>query len=1092
MKKLHSILALVTISAIASQCAKKRPVETVYDFDGNRYEKATLLSHDQWKYKATVIQTSSEGGFVFVGQSTPMRLGRFEFGRDSLSFYNVVTPYKDKNPENLPELVNSWEITHSEYRLTESDGKVLNKEQEDDRIPFDQKKFFKIAWTSQKLDMLADGSGCFEKIEDRLVEGSQEVTPEHFSFAVDQVYELKYVCNSFSNIQRRVNSGNFTYTIRVKHSFAPLAPSDYEPMAYKSEFDERRPKYGFFETVVDKFNEEKGRFEKVILANRWNPKKEHTIYFAEDFPADYKWIYTHPELGIEKVTNDLLQRNGLTMRFRFKDDPNVKFGDVRYSFVKFVTRLDDSSPFGYGPSDVNPLTGEILRSDSVIWTAGVKEYIRRIRDFEGEEPGLESSKLLNEMNRVLATALPDKFTEGAPNITRDFLKTAHKFDNRGLVYQKETDPAALTSDRERARFELQKIISANLFANPGYASFTNRDPFNYGVNNFERIVDTDNSRLVPNDAISKVRRTMEKAGIQMSAEVATLLNRLQTETQAHFYSYGDLQQRDNFLRIKAKDPTTIHYLDPYLATIPEVIGKKTDQQIIDTMLYRVAIHEFGHNLNLRHNFYGSVDYMNFGESIPQRDRNNQIIKDKDGKELKSTPISASVMDYLNLTDEYNVEHNWEAYDEAALVYAYTGGQLDRSVSDVSVDASGKVTVTKRSTPRQYLYCSDEHRGWYNPFCNAYDLGSTPSEVAMSMIKNYARAYTSRNNPYLRAYWDTRSYVSSVAADMMNPLKFLSLYSERGRWLNRMTPQAEFADPREYGRISLAIQEDMRRAVTLLAAFYGSVRGFDQTSRPFLDNVDAFTGEVTRIGILPDKLYALLALGGSNPMSITNQGEALEISFLNYMNEGSELGAMTRNALKDIAVENLNIQFRGYESFGRSLFISSASTSGSALDSKFIDRMAVYCYTPKALNEVFGIDSKSFYQKYDEQSTDYAPKSEEDWNNPEFMEPLTAGFARVGGVDKDGLDKGANLYPVLDPNRFPAGANGTGTRIAIVRVGADYYVAPMLVDSEGYSYDYVARIVREGVTPSSAQYLVYSKALYDSARFGFLQSCYGAN
>jgi hypothetical protein len=1092
MKKVHSILALLTISALATQCAKKRPVEAVYDFDGNRYEKSTLLSSNQWKYKATVTQTSSEGGFVFVGQSTPLRLGRFEFGRESLAFYNVVTPYKDKNPENLPELINSWEIEHSEYRLAESDGKVLNREQEDDRIPFDQKKFFKIAWTSQKLDMLGSSNECFEKIEDRFVEGSQEVGPEHFSFEVDQVYEVKRICNSFSNIQRRINSGNFTYTIRVRHSFAPLAPSDYKPMAYKSEFDERRPKYGYFETVVDKFNDEKGRFEKVILANRWHPNKEHTFYFAEDFPAEYKWIYTHPELGIEKVTNDLLQRNGLSMRFRFKEDPKVKFGDVRYSFVKFVTRLDDSSPFGYGPSDVNPLTGEIIRADSVMWTAGLKEYIRRIRDFEGEEPGLESSKLLNEMNRILATALPDKFTEGASAITRDFLKTAHKFDNRGLVYGDETDPAALASNRERARFELQKIISANLFANPGYAAFTTRDPFNYGVNNFDRIMDNDGSRIVPNDAISKLRRTMDKAGIDMPAEVATLMNRLQTETKAHFYSYGDVQQRDNFLRVKAKDPTTIHYLEPYLATIPEVMGKKTDQQIMDTILYRVAIHEFGHNLNLRHNFYGSVDYMNFSNPVPQRDRNNQVLKNDDGEDLMSTPLSSSVMDYLSLTDEYNLEHNWEAYDEAALVYAYTSGQLDLAVSDVGRDASGNITVSKRSSPRQFLYCSDEHRGWYNPFCNAYDIGSTPSEVVMSMVKNYARAYTSRNNPYLRAYWDTRSYVSAVAADMLNPLKFLSLYSERSRWLSRMTPQTEFADVREYSRISSAIQDDMRRAVTLLAAFYGSVRGFDQTSRPFLDNVDAFTGEVTRIGILPDKLYALIALGGSNPLSITNQGEPLEISFLNYMNEGNELGAMTRQALKDIAVENLNIQFRGYESFGRSLFVSSASTSGAALDSKFIDRMAVYCYTSKAMQEVFGIDTRSFYVKFDEQSTEYTPKGEDDWNNPEYMEPLTTGFARVGGVTLEATNKGANIYPVLDPNRFPAGANGAATRIAIVRVGAEYYVAPMLADGEGYSYDYVANIVRGGASPSSSQYLVYSKALYDSARFGFMQSCYGAN
>ena len=39
----------------------------------------------------------------------------------------------------------------------------------------------------------------------------------------------------------------------------------------------------------------------------------------------------------------------------------------------------------------------------------------------------------------------------------------------------------------------------------------------------------------------------------------------------------------------------------------QLVKNVSDEQIINDILYRVAIHELGHNLNLRHNFYGSVD-----------------------------------------------------------------------------------------------------------------------------------------------------------------------------------------------------------------------------------------------------------------------------------------------------------------------------------------------------------------------------------------------------------------------------------------------------------------------------------------------------
>lgn len=89
------IIAASLCGLILSACAKRRKTEPVFDFDGNRFDKATLLQVPQWKYKATLINTSQLGGFGIVGESTNMRIGRFDFSQDRLAFYNVVKPYSD-------------------------------------------------------------------------------------------------------------------------------------------------------------------------------------------------------------------------------------------------------------------------------------------------------------------------------------------------------------------------------------------------------------------------------------------------------------------------------------------------------------------------------------------------------------------------------------------------------------------------------------------------------------------------------------------------------------------------------------------------------------------------------------------------------------------------------------------------------------------------------------------------------------------------------------------------------------------------------------------------------------------------------------
>lgn len=1079
MKSFFAITQILIISSLTFSCAAKRKTEPVNDFDDNRYPKAPLLSSPQWMYKATVVETSQEGGFAFAGVSTPMQVGFFEFDRNKLQFVNSVSSFSDGGKGVSDDLINSWSITHSEYRLMEVNGKVTNVEQENPKIAWSDKSFFKIDWTSQARNEISPGgSACFTKVQDALVEGSQELSDEHFTFTVETVYEMtpSYACASYSSISRRVNSGNFTYTVKVKHSFAPLPKSDYKPFVYVDEFDPRRKKYGFFETVVDSMNDETGRFEKSILVNRWHPEKEHTIYFSEDFPEDYKWIYDHPTSGVGALTNKLLAEHGLKMRFNFKSDPSVKYGDVRYSFVKFVDKPDESAPFGYGPSDAHPLTGEILRSDSLVWTSSLKYYVDRIKtkiDFDATK---DQSLLKDKMSKIFERAGLDQLVDPA-----NWTKTANAFKSNA------SDFSELRSSRAESRSELQKIIGANLYSNPFWAYSTYKDPFERFENN-SKLADSVYKTSFAGGSVGRSLDLMTKANVNVPEAALSYLNEVDRHLKAHTNRHGHSEPWRH-LPVQ-KYASTIYPLEPELATARSMLlDGKTPQQVIDTILYRVAIHEFGHNLSLRHNFYGSVDYKNFDAPRKQIDRHGDPIV-VDGKSLMTQPVSSSVMDYLGLADEYNGQQSWEAYDRAALVYAYSTGDIDLDTHEVKLEGA-EVRLTERAQPKGLLYCTDEQRAWMNPFCNAFDKGTTASEIVLNGIETYDSLYEVRNKRYGRAYWSTAGYAGSVAADLLNPLKFLKLYEDidDGSWLTQMTDFSEFAEQGrldDMSRIQYEIKEDSKRAASLLAAFYGGVIQLSNSERNIIDNVDSFTGNVTKIGILYDKLYAMIALGGSQSMSISNNNPPEEVNFLRHLNDESDLGQVLKEALVDIAVDNVELVVRGFESFGRSLYAQTASVDPTMVNEDFIGRMKILCYTKDGLRQTFGIDTDAYYP-YFQGNPKYLPLSEEEAKD--YLIPLEGALVKVGGTNQPLVGQGR--YPVYIESDF---SDVVETDLAIVRVGADYYVAPRLGDKEGYAFEFMRRGIEDDNTVSSTmqQYILDSKVFYDYARYGQQMSCIDYN
>lgn len=910
----------LSVAGFLVACAKERPIDYLPDANQERISKSVFNAYqglkntdgkyvqtgdpsqnNVWLSKVTVVKTSHNAGFAFVGLQSDLKAGYFEFTRDQLRYISETSPYEGPQvAENA--LINSWQVAHTDIRLAETDGKVTNREEEDRYKPWQDRRFITVNWASAKISEAttfpwstgrATTLSGWTKRSAYLVEGSDEFTKDHINFTIAVDYELSPL--RVDDIRRGVQ-GDLTYTVHYKYSFLRRQPSTYQAMRYQGEFDPLMSRYGYFQTVVESLDEN-GRYKNTFLVNRWHPEKTHIIYFTENFPEEHKWIFNHPEIGVIQRTNDLFAENGLKLRFEIRDnDGSQKFGDLRYSFINFISELDGRAPLGYGPSDADPLTGEIIAANTMVWTGSLGFYMQLIKDqLEREEGRAESSSLYQAMKVVLEEENVEQWTKTAQDL----------------------DPS-----REVGRL-FHDMLPRLTFGFPGWHPFTYRDypgvrdatagstPVNIpGVPSQDRVF----------SALDLLRVEPQAARSEVEPLLAVAQQVMQDQAQVH--------PRD----------TTIYPIEMHLADIRTGLKNGLDPKaIINSILYQVSIHEFGHNLNLRHNFYGSIDKGNF-------ERRSHITL-PDGRQVEweqQVSNTTSVMEYMRLLDELQVPFDWEPYDKAALVYAYSSGQVDLA----------------RVNQTRYLYCTDEHT-IFNALCNRFDYGSTPSEIAMSMIEAYDEGYWTRNFRYGRAYWDTSGYAARVYSTMADMKKFFmglrtTFLDGELRQILMENQHLSEDEVTEYVRF---INKDFKQAVKLSVAFYEGVIRQSTSERHYRSEYDPWTGALTRVGIAPDKVFAMQFLAGDMPFVYNPNRLINYASFLVYLND-PDIGYVLDKVM-DNSIRSRPAMEPWFIGFARSLFAQNAYSPAFMSDSSLIDKVRVACYRPETFASRFGIDPNRY-------------------------------------------------------------------------------------------------------------------------------------
>jgi hypothetical protein len=864
------IISSILLGLLTASCAADRPIEKLSDVDQSRFEKAPFLIDTPWLQKVTIVKTGEQPAFGFVGLQSQVQLGRFEFSKEKLKFLNARSPYESSQAE--AGLINSWDVFHSERRLAESGGKVTNVEEENYDISWWEKRFFTIDWNTANISESASfpftiSKNCWQKSASAIVEGSQEVSVEHISFTVAVDYEIDENCLTYE----RYNEGHYTHTLHYKYSFIPLPASDYEPYLYSGENDPLIAKFGFFNSIVTGLAED-GRKENKFIMNRWHPKKTHIFYFAEDFPDQYKWVYNDETKGVFRKINEIFEKNELETRFEVREnDGTKKFGDLRYSFLKVIEELNPRAPLGYGPSDANPLTGELLAANSMIWTGFLRYHVQTLQKETKRSANVyEDSSLMLQLKNTLGgdpktwTATSAGLEVGADaGQSFRFLLPQYTYGAPGNGYA-HIDPDAIWQPKG-----IEDLLTE------------------YALNPDEQLT------ILAKEADQQIQDEMQAIRDQKFDALSTTI-------------YG-WEQALSDIQLSLQD------------------GEE-EQVIFDRILYATSIHEFGHNVSLRHNFYGSVDKSHFG-------------KEDEGQ----AHLSSSIMDYMQLRDDNH--GGFGRYDEAALLYAYSSGKKDLA-------KEGKTT---------FLYCTDEHV-YVNALCNRWDRGSTPSEIALALVERYENLYWIRNFRNDRAYWSTSSYSSQIYSTMSELKKFLKFYDDtynESDFIEKMS-RLDFTEDQLIDHVGV-IQKDMKQAALIAAGFYDAVMQQGFSDRPFNETYDTWSGSLQRQGIATDKLFAAYFLLGDSGIGYNPNNGVNPTSFL-PLRQDPDIG----EALTGIIQRNVmdaGDMYLGFDSFSRVLYAQSAAdyqdASGSGGE---LEQLRIACFAPDTFELRFNIDDVYSFSK----------------------------------------------------------------------------------------------------------------------------------
>lgn len=682
----------------------------------------------------------------------------------------------DDNINNFTPVAH-FDIEHVDFRCKkDSLDKCTNAEEKDEEKHWSKRRYVEI--TDKAIDEVntlpieldtALGSNCVSsesvgKINindpELIVEAKTAI-----NFGLKTHYSAKAGCAAPLREFRDLSNLNFF----VDHNYSlvklsSVADPNYKPLVYPAS-DERY--FGFFTTEQVKMTPDYRddlMGTRNILANRWSPNKSEVVYYLNEtfYKPEMKPVLDSTIAAIETV-NESLARTGAKLRIKLENGTGKNPGDLRNNFLVLVKDPQASGVIGYGPSIASPLTGEIIHARTVMYYGTIIKFLTRAYD-----------ERIDAIADEVATQAAAAAANNAANAGNSSRSTS---DRRAF---NDVMSSVINANINTNKLDLERSLNVDSIAGLGR---------NLNRNQVSNVIDSireEMSLLSSHNhdvTIDDVKESLDKKNDLMAkfsektffhAEMFNFEGAVGASLQC--LRYAEEEQGGD---IPVKDRTYIKW---------DNLDKEQQEAVLTCLMPNVwvptLVHEFGHNLGLRHNFYGSKDKENYFTTGERAARNLPM-------DLNVT--YSSIMDYAYSTiNELSIMGK---YDEAALGYAYAG-KVELKSEDTFVTLDGNITqfperqaqkilasrgvevtdLTKvteaiermgqstqssmraaaaaakvamekaqaiKSEIKRYAYCSDEHVGT-DETCNRFDEGSNAKEVAEHYIAAYKKNYERLN------------------------------------------------------------------------------------------------------------------------------------------------------------------------------------------------------------------------------------------------------------------------------------------------------------------------------------------------------------
>jgi hypothetical protein len=630
--------------------------------------------------------------------------------------------------------------------------------------------------------------------------------PQYGAKEQGRIYQA-YRFNIWQEIWQKDKDGNFILDENGKRIPIPYRQRKVRPIVYylSPNFPEELKETAY--KVGESWNE---AFKEVVatlrlLEARGEKRKKgvpfHVVKKEMEKTEDVFVICDNPGVpgedpGYEKDGSGICGQPYITRRI----------GDLRYSFLNWVDKIQAASPLGFGPMSADPLTGRIISGNAHLYGAGVDRYAQaatevvqlingkiNIQDFiEGESGGAlkESSSSLNE-EWFKVSEMPSYNLEEIKEIVNRAIdhKRLKMVLKQGIpeIQGRIQDPMDLLSDEEI------------------YELFVPQE-----LKEYIGLEDNEDKEIL--DVLS-LRDSLSFEGIENHRQrLNTVLWHMMTPPDfIDDAVYG--------LALELKD-------------LPE---DELYQELRKRIFKGLAEHEIGHSIGLTHNFAASADPLNyFPQYWPLRERNIEkgLLTELDDEQKKGKMREYQYSSTMDYHGRFNLDfHGIGYYDKAAIKFGY--GQIVEAFEFPPTDPlleyydlktvlhnfrhytsypkifHGSKNIARRKNVLledikeemiklkgrtslwevPYRMCEADRAGTASyPLCNMWDEGADSFEIVRNLINKYKTYYIFRNFPRgkVRGQAATTTYIRSLLSRyLLRPLVHYQNYFYRYKDMTRL-------------------------------------------------------------------------------------------------------------------------------------------------------------------------------------------------------------------------------------------------------------------------------------------------------------------